>query len=181
MKFVALLRGINVGGKNKLPMKDLVSIFERAGCDDVRHYIQSGNVVFQTDGARAARIAKLVGERIEQDHGLRVPVVVRTATEIHAITRSNPYLAEASPALDPKHLHVLFLAEAPGKGRASALDPGRSPPDAFALRGREVYLHLPGGVARTKLTNAYFDSALATTSTMRNWATVLKLADMCAA
>jgi uncharacterized protein (DUF1697 family) len=175
--FVALLRGINVGGKNMLPMKDLTAIFERAGCVAVRHYIQSGNVVFGATPRQSASIARVVAERIEKDHGLKVPVVVRTALEIAAVARGNPYLRRAS---DPKHLHVMFLAQEPEKKRASALDPQRSPPDAFELRGREVFLLLPNGAARTKLTNAYFDSTLATTSTGRNWNTVLKLAEMCA-
>jgi uncharacterized protein (DUF1697 family) len=174
--FVALLRGVNVGGKNMLPMKDLVAIFERAGCVDVRHYIQSGNVVFGAKPELGTRIAGLVAKAIERGHGIKVPVVVRTATEIQAIVGGNPYLDAGD--VDAKKLHVMFLAERPSKERAATLDPHRSPGDAFVLRGLEVYLSLPNGVARTKLTNAYFDAALRTTSTVRNWSTVLKLAEM---
>jgi uncharacterized protein (DUF1697 family) len=176
--FVALLRGINLGGHNKLPMKELVAIFERAGCVDVRHYIQSGNVVFAAKQDLARRIASLVAKDIAREHGFEAPVVVRTAAEIQAIAASNPFLP-ARGGVDPKTLHVMFLVDEPSRDRAAALDPDRSRPDAFVLQGREVYLSLPNGAARTKLTNAYFDSALGTTSTGRNWNTVLELARMC--
>jgi uncharacterized protein (DUF1697 family) len=75
-------------------------------------------------------------------------------------------------------LHVAFLAATPGPSKIAALDPNRSPPDEFAVHGREIYLRLPNGVARTKLTNAHFDSKLGTTSTLRNWRTVVKLVDL---
>jgi uncharacterized protein (DUF1697 family) len=173
--FVALLRGINVSGKNMLPMKDLVAIFERAGCADVAHYIQSGNVVFKARASLAPRLSALVGTEIERRFGLRVPVVIRTGKEMQAIARDNPFLASGA---DPESLHVMFLADKPGKKESSLLDPDRSPPDSFVLRGCEIYLSCPNGMARTKLTNSYFDSKLGTTSTCRNWRTVLKLVEM---
>jgi uncharacterized protein (DUF1697 family) len=173
--FVALLRGINVGGKNILPMRDLVAIFERAGCMEVRNYVQSGNVVFKAAAKLAARMPALAGTEIERRFGLRVPVVIRTGKEMRAIARGNPLLASGA---DPESLHVMFLADKPGKKESSSLDPNRSPPDSFILKGREIYLCCPNGVARTKLTNAYFDATLGTTSTGRNWRTVLKLVEM---
>jgi uncharacterized protein (DUF1697 family) len=175
LTFVALLRGINVGGKNKLPMKDLVAMFERAGADEARHYIQSGNVVFRAEATVAARLPGLVAREIERRFGFRVPVLLRSGDELHAAARANPLLDAGA---DPATLHVMFLEHAPGKKEVAALDPGRSPPDSFSLVGREVYLCCPNGMARTKLTNAYFDSALRTTSTARNWRTVLKLVEM---
>ncbi|MBI4952982.1 MAG: DUF1697 domain-containing protein [Myxococcales bacterium] len=172
---VALLRGINVGGKNKLPMKELVPLFEQAGCRAVRTYIQSGNVVFRAAGARAARVPGVVADAIEARFGFRAPVVLRTAAELRAVAGANPFVRSGAEA---GALHVVFLAERPTASRAGALDPGRSPPDELVLRGREIYLRLPNGAARTKLTNAYFDATLATTSTVRNWRTVLALAAM---
>jgi uncharacterized protein (DUF1697 family) len=100
---------------------------------------------------------------------------MRTADELERVTRANPFLG---PKVDLAALHVAFLADEPSRAHAAALDPERSPPDRFALVGREIYLHCPGGMARTKLTNQYFDSKLATTSTMRNWNTVLKLLEL---
>jgi uncharacterized protein (DUF1697 family) len=173
--YVALLRGINVGGKNKLPMKDLVAIFEGAGCVRVRHYIQSGNVVFGASQAVARRVPAVVAAEIERAFGLRVPVVLRSGAEMRAVVKDSPLAATAA---SPDALHVVFLADAPPPKLGAALDPARSPPDTFVLQGREIYLSCPNGVARTKLTSSYFDSRLRTTSTMRNWRTVLKLVEM---
>jgi uncharacterized protein (DUF1697 family) len=169
---LALLRGINVGGKNRLPMKDLAALFVAAGCTDVRTYIQSGNVIFAATPAVSARVDALVTEQITARFGYRTPVVLRTVERLRDVVSHNPFL-EAGVAEDK--LHVLFLADEPGPDRVAALDPGRSPPDAFIVRGREVFLHLPEGVADSKLTNAYFDSKLATVSTGRNWRTVTTL------
>ena len=177
-RHVALLRGINVGGKNKLPMADLVRIFSAAGCEEVETYIQSGNVVFGGSAKTAREIPGAVASRIQKQLGLDVPVVLRSAAELCAVAARNPFLKAGA---DPDELHVAFLADVPEKRRAAALDPRRSPGDSFELRGRDLYLRLPNGVARTKLTNAYLDSTLATISTLRNWRTVLKLVEMATA
>jgi len=172
---VALLRGINVGGKNKLLMKDLAGMFTEAGCADVRTYIQSGNVVFRAGPALVRRIPKLIAAAVSERFDLRVPVIVRTADELRRTAARNPFLRDGK---GPEGLHVMFLADAPTPARVSALDADRSPPDEFVVRGREIYLHYPNGAARTRLTNDYFDSCLATTSTVRNWRTVLTLLEM---
>jgi uncharacterized protein (DUF1697 family) len=172
---LALLRGINVGGKNKLPMKDLVEIFVAAGCRGVRTYIQSGNVIFRADPDEKLRLPGLITAEIARRFGYSVPVVLRTTDEIAGVLTNNPFLIAGA---SEDELHVLFLADLPAKRCVEGLDPERSPPDAFAVSGREVYLRLPNGVARTKLTNAYFDSKLATTSTGRNWRTVTKLFEL---
>jgi uncharacterized protein (DUF1697 family) len=169
---IALLRGLNVGGKNKLPMKDLAALFASAGCHEVQTYIQSGNVVFGASAALAKKLPALVSAAISKAHGFQAPVVLRTAEELRAAARGNPFL-KTGAALDT--LHVAFLADAPTAAAISALDPKRSAGDDFAVRGREVYLRLPNGVARTKLTNAYFDKTLGTVSTLRNWRTLLEL------
>ena len=173
--YVALLRGVNVGGKNRLPMKDLAAMFADAGCADVVTYIQSGNVVFRATDACAARVPAAVAKAVAERLAFRAPVVMRTAAELRAVARGNPFL---KPGADPDALHVLFLADRPAAARVAELDPHRSPPDEFEVRGREVYFRCPNGVGRSKLTNAYFDSKLATTSTLRNWRTVLKLVEM---
>jgi uncharacterized protein (DUF1697 family) len=170
---VALLRGVNVGGKNSLPMKELAKMFVDAGCDDVRTYIQSGNVVFRAKRALAQRVPSLVSAAIVKRFGFESPVLTRTAEELRVIAAKNPFLRKGA---DSDRLHVAFLASLPTSTKD--LDPKRSPPDEFVLQGREIFLHLPNGVGKTKLTNAYFDSKLRTTSTVRNWRTVLTLLDL---
>ncbi len=173
---IALLRGINVGGKNRLPMKELAAMFINAGCEDVRTYIQSGNVVFRRDQALEGDIAKIISASILDAFGHQVSVITRTAEEFHRVVDANPFV-DAGPA--PDKLHVVFLADPPETSQIDGLDPNRSPGDDYFVARREVYLHCPNGFARTKLSNSYFDSRLSTTSTTRNWRTVLKLYEMC--
>jgi uncharacterized protein (DUF1697 family) len=172
---IALLRGINVSGKNMLPMAELAKMFVAAGCGDVKTYIQSGNVVFRASDGVVSKLGGLITPQIEERFGCKVPVVLRSAAELGEVVRSNPFL-KAGAAEDS--LHVYFLAGMPAAGDVAGLDTGRSAPDAFAVVGREIYLRLPNGMGRTKLTNAYFDSKLKTVSTARNWRTVLKLLEM---
>jgi uncharacterized protein (DUF1697 family) len=175
--YVALLRGVNVGGKNRLPMKGLAAMFAEAGCTDVVTYIQSGNVVFRATEACAARLPAAISKAVADRLGFRAPVVMRTAGELRAVARGNPFLRGGTSA-EAESLQVMFLANRPSSAGVAALDPERSPPDEFQVKGREIYLRCPNGVGRSRLTNEYFDSKLATTSTMRNWRTVLKLVEM---
>ncbi len=174
-RHVALLRGINVSGKNKLPMIELVRMFERVGCRDVETYIQSGNVVFAASSATARNAASLVQTSIHQAYGYSVPVVVRSSAALKKAFRDNPFVEEGA---DSKMLHIAFLAERPKAGRIASLDPDRSPRDRFIVQGPHIYLCCPNGLGRSKLTNAYFDSKLQTTSTVRNWNTVTRLVEM---
>lgn len=171
---VALLRGINLGAR-RLPMRDLESLFTAAGCRSVATYIQSGNVVFEASPALAKRVPALIESAISDRFEFQAPVVTRTGQELRAIVRGNPFLKRGAGI---ETLHVAFLWERPAAGDVKALDPDRSPPDAFVVRGREIYLHCPNGYGRSKLTNAYFDSKLGTTSTVRNWKTLLALLDL---
>jgi uncharacterized protein (DUF1697 family) len=173
--YVALLRGINVGGKNMLPMKDLVGLCTDAGCGEVKSYIQSGNLVFRAKSALAPRLPDLIEKAISDQFGIRVPVVVRSADELRRVAKGNPFLRAGA---DAGILHVAFLSDLPKPASVAALDPNRSPPDQFTVRGREIYLQCPNGIGRTKLTNQYFDSKLGLTSTVRNWNTVLKLLEL---
>jgi uncharacterized protein (DUF1697 family) len=171
---VALLRGINVGGNNMLPMRELAAMFVEAGCGDVTTYIQSGNVIFSAGKGVLKGLSDSIAKRIEERFGFRVPVIVRTAEQMGLVVRSNPFLQAGAPE---DLLHVFFLAGMAGAEGVAKLDPERSAGDKFVVRGGEIYLQL-AGVAKTKLTNAYFDSKLGTTSTMRNWRTVLKVYEL---
>jgi uncharacterized protein (DUF1697 family) len=172
-RHVALLRGINVGGKNKLPMAALVELFEAAGCRNVVTYIQSGNVVFDATAPVAKRVAEVISQAIDDTLGLRVPVVKRSAAELAAVAANNPLASH-----DLGTAHVMFLRDTPDRKAVAGLDAERSPGDAFIVQGRDIYLHLPNGVARTRLTNDYFDRQLQTVSTGRNWNTLLKLIEL---
>ena len=176
--YVALLRGVNVGGKNKLPMKDLAQLCAEANCLHVQTYIQSGNAVFQAAAGAADRLPLRIAALIAGRFGFQVPVVLRTANQLEAIVASNPFLEQNAPE---EALHVMFLADLPRPEQVASLDPNRSAPDTFVVRGGDIYLHLPSGVADTKLTNAYFDAKLATISTSRNWKTITKLLELTSA
>jgi len=172
MKHVALLRGVNVGGKNKLPMQDLARIFADAGCTDVQTFIQSGNVVLTAHADVLKNLSVAVKAAIETQFGYRVPVIIRGHQQLARAIESNPFLLAAKPE---KTLHLCFLADTPSEEAVKGLDPDRSPGDSFHVSGQEVYLHLPNGLGNSKLTNAWLDAKLSTVSTVRNWNTVLKL------
>ena len=169
---LALLRGINAGGKNKLSMKELIVLFREAGCEDVQSYIQSGNILFRAQPGVAEALGSRISEEIAKRFGLRIPVVLRTAEQLDETVRRNPFPATEAIA---SNLHVMFLRDVPMVERVRELDENRSPLDKFAVRERDVYLQLLTGAARSKLTNQYFDSKLKTISTVRNWQTVTKL------
>ena len=137
-------------------------------------YIQSGNVVFCSPGNSKLDAATLAA-RIEKTFGFAVPVIVRTADELEAVIRRNPF-PKADP--DKERMHVSFLPSEPTAEQIASLDPNRSKGDTFKVLGREIYMLLPNGAGNSKLTNAYFDSKLKTVSTARNWRTVLKLLEM---
>jgi uncharacterized protein (DUF1697 family) len=172
---VALLRGVNVGGKNVLPMKALAAMFVEAGCADVRTFIQSGNVVFAASPTVARKAPTFVAAAIERDFGFSAPIQTRSVAELRAVVDGNPLYTEGC---DPALHAVVFLAEAPTAKQVATLDPDRSPGDSFAVRGREIYLACPNGFARTKLSNAWFDGRLGTVSTLRNWRTTAKLLEI---
>jgi uncharacterized protein (DUF1697 family) len=174
-RYVALLRGINLGGKNKLPMKELAKFFAEAGCSNVGTYIQSGNVIFSATTRLAAQLPDLIVRQIATRFGHRPPIILRTAKQLADVISSNPFLQVGAPE---ETLHVLFLADSPGAREIANLDPNRSPSDTFIVSGQEIYLRLPNGVAKSKLTNDYFDRILGTKSTGRNWRTVNELFEL---
>lgn len=172
---VALLRGINVGGKHMIPMADLAGMFTAAGCESVTTYIQSGNVLFAAPDGLAARLPGLVGSSIQRTFGFTPDIILRSAGELQRLAEKHPFL---TPDSGPALFHVGFLGEAPAARLIKALDPDRSPGDRFVVRGCELFVHYGTGAGKTRLTSAYFDSTLQTTSTFRNWRTVLKLAEL---
>ncbi len=175
MNYLALLRGINVGGNTKLPMKELVTAMEADGFDEVATYLRTGNVFFRSEESDSASLATRLREIVESNFGTTTPVVMRTLPEIERTLDANPFLNDES---DLKLLHVMFLDSAPDAAAIATLDPERSPGDRFHIDGPDIYLHYPNGSARSKLSIDYFERQLGVTATARNWNTVNRLATM---
>ena len=175
--FVALLRAVNVSGQNKIPMAELRRALGGLGLSGVETYLQSGNVVFDAQGDDPAEHAAAIHGLIDREFGHDVRVLVLTAAELAQVATGNPFLADGA---DEKYLHVTLLfapADADGfAGRALPAQEGERAERA----GPVIYLYLPHGYGRTKLNNAYFERALGTPATTRNWRTVLALAQMSA-
>jgi uncharacterized protein (DUF1697 family) len=169
--YVALLRGVNVGGNRKLPMKELAPALAELGLEDVVTYIQSGNVVFRGPAGKA-KVAAQLEQAIDRRFGLDVTVMLRTPAELKKVIAANPY------AKDTANVHVAFLDRKPAAAAVKKLDPDRSPPDEFAVVGSEVYLHFPNGYGRTKLGGDYLERVLGVRATARNWRTVTKLLEL---
>ena len=167
-KYIALLRGVNVAGQRKVPMSDLRSLFETLGHTDVRTYIQSGNVVFAAKAGTPTRIRSTIEKAVEHDFGFDVTVLLRTAAEMAAVVKRNPYGDDA---------HVMFLEGAADKKRVAEIDPARFVPDEFTVHGHEVFLRCPNGLGNAKINNTFFERKLATKATTRNWRTVTTLLD----
>lgn len=168
---LALLRAINVGGNNRLPMADLKTMFTAAGCTGVRNYIQSGNILFSAPASLCPKLPGLIADQVFRNFQHRPPILLRTREQLAQIIATNPFLKSSVP-LD--NLHIAFLSTTPTATQIASLDPARSIPDLLTVHNQEIYLHLPNGAGQSKLTNQYFDSKLQTVSTVRNWRTVLK-------
>lgn len=171
--WIAILRGINVSGARKLPMKELKELFEALECGNVRTYIQSGNVVFESARLDPARFVKKVEAAITKKYGYDVPVLVRSLDAMKRILSANPYLKKKGIELDK--LHVTFLAEVPPKAYAEKIAGARFGNDSSELLGSEVFVHCPDGYGNTKLNNTFFENKLKVSATTRNWRTVNEL------
>ena len=174
--YVALFRGINVGGRNLLPMKKLAESLESLGLTAVRTYIQSGNVVFGCPTGAASTWAKRIQGRVKEEFGFEPEVVLLPARELEAAAAANPYPKAAS---DPKLLHLFVLVSKPKRAGVEALEALRTDDERFHLAGRMLYLHLPSGVAGSKLA-AGVEKALGVSATGRNWRTVTKILELAA-
>jgi uncharacterized protein (DUF1697 family) len=173
--YVSLLRGINVSGKNRIPMTDLRALYARHGHTDVVTYVQSGNVVSRVGARSAHAVEQSLADAIVTDLGLDVAVLVRTPTELRRVFERNPFVVGGA---DPAKLHVTFLATEALRATAAALDGTGFEPDRFRVQGREVYVSCPGGYGRTVINNAWFERKLGVTATTRNWNTVSKLVEL---
>jgi uncharacterized protein (DUF1697 family) len=172
---IALLRGVNVGGRVRVPMAELRDVAAGLGLADVRTYVQSGNLVFRSPTGDASGLTAALEARIAERFGHPVRVIARTVGEFAEAVAANPFRDEA---VDGTKVHVVFLESAPPADVVARLDPGRSPLDTFVVLGRELYVHYPDGAGRSKLTLDYVERVLEVAATARNWNTVTKLLAM---
>lgn len=170
--YFALFRGINVGGKNLLPMKTLTELMEREGFVETKTYIQSGNVLFKSSTAEAKRFAKVLGKAIQMSRGFEPDIFVLSLSELEDAVHANPF-----PADNPKALHLYFLAQVPEKPDFEGLNKVKVPSERFELIGKVFYLYAPEGIGRSKLA-AKVEKQMGVKATARNWATVTALLQM---
>jgi uncharacterized protein (DUF1697 family) len=173
--FISLLRGINVTGHNSLKMKDLRDLYEALGMKKVRTYLQSGNVVFESDEENPDVLTRTIEKGIKQNSDLEVKVLLRTTEELESVIDNNPFLQEEN--INPERLYVTFLSSSPESARMKGV-PTQDKKDRFIISNEEIYLHCPDGYGRTKLSNDFFERKLKLTATTRNWKTVNALRDM---
>lgn len=174
--YISILRGINVSGQKKVPMKELLALYESLGLSDVSTHIQSGNVVFKSAEKKPETLVGQIEEKIMRHFGFGVPVIIRTADELKRIRSSNPFLKETD--IEEDKLHVTFLDQLPQQPQVDKLMAYDFTPDRFILKGLEVYVYCPNGYGRTKIHNNFFEGKLKTGATTRNWKTVNTLVEM---
>ncbi len=172
--WIALFRGVNVGGHNKLPMKALAAALEEGGLDNVRTYIRSGNVVFRTKTGTAATLSAKIAATVEKDFEFRPKVLVVSLADLAAAARGNPF---PSAARDPKSVHLYFLDGVPKKPDVARIDAAKAKSEDYALKGRVFYLSTPAGFGVSKLAAAA-EKLLGVGATARNWRTVTMLLEM---
>lgn len=174
--YIAILRGINVSGKNIIRMKDLSEILERSGLSKVKTYIQSGNIIFNREDKPIRFFEDLIHKAIHDEFGFRVPVIVMTREYLNKVVAENPFLPRKD--VDPKMLHVTFLSEYPEKTHANLPLEVNYPPDELLSGDKAFYVYCPKGYGRTKLNNDFFEKKTNVAATTRNWKTCNKLLEM---
>jgi uncharacterized protein (DUF1697 family) len=174
-RWLALLGGINIGGKTTVPMADLRTVFADLGYRQVQTYIQSGNVVFEEDTGDEDRLIAAIRPALAARFGWEIPVLLRARPELDAVVAGNPYLDRQD---DPTKLLVTFLAAEPAPDRVARLQPPPGETGELTLAGRQLYLHTPDGYGKSKLSNAYLAKVLGVAATTRNWKSVTKLHEL---
>jgi uncharacterized protein (DUF1697 family) len=172
--YIALLRGINVGGHHKLPMKELKTLLEDLGLQNVKSYIQSGNVVFQSQEENTAELSSQISVAVHKEYGFEPHVLLLKIEEMEKAIAANPFPEGES---EPKSLHLFFLISQPEKPDLESLESLKTDNERFELKDRVFYLHAPDGIGRSKLAEKV-DRFLGVSTTARNWRTVSKIIEM---
>lgn len=176
MRYVALLRGINVSGQKKIKMVDLKAMFEQIGFNSVSTYIQSGNVVFESDGMNSNSLEDEIKKTIAFTFGFEVPVLVKTKTEIEDILRANPYTKKED--IEAKRIYYTLLKNTPEKEALTNLVQEDYPGELFFVSENCVYLYCLNGAGKAKLNNNKIELKLKVSATTRNHRTMIKLQQM---
>lgn len=170
IQYVALLRGINVGGKRKLLMKDLKQLFNKLGFRNIITFIQSGNVIFEYKSTNNSTLETSISEAILKQFNYDVPVIVRSQEEWNDLIQSNPFINE-----DINKLHLILLQDSPPQESISKLNKIKSPDDQFVIDNQHIYILCHGPFHKTKFTNASIEKHLKLSATTRNWKTISKI------
>lgn len=175
--WAALLRGINLGGRNKVRMGDLRDLAGDLGLANPETYLRSGNLVVDSDLPEAV-LTSTLKDGIQESFGLDVPVICRTAEQLGQVTSTHPF---SNLGLDDRMLHVAFLDREPDEKVGHLIDPRDFTPDRLQADGREIYLAYPNGSGRSKLNQGLLERRLGVSVTARNWRTVTNVAEMAGA
>ena len=173
---ICLLRGVNVGGHNKIKMDALRALCVSLKLRNPQTYVQSGNLVFQSHETNLPQLSQKLEAAIERKFGFRPPVILRTAADLRRVIAQNPFAKR--PGIEPAKLLVTFLADKPSREAANSLLQLKINPEELHLIGRELYIYFPNGAGKSKLNWPNLDKTLQTTGTARNWNTVTKLLEM---
>ncbi len=176
MKLALLLRGINVGGNNKIAMSDLKALLADLGYEDIKTILNSGNAVVSTSDS-PEKVEAAVSKAIASTLDLKIEVMARTHKELAAVVKADPL---GKVATNPSHYAVAFLRSAPPKNALAAVDAEAYAPECWKLLGRELFIWYANGQAKTKLVGTFWEKNLKMAATARNWNTVLKLRDLTA-
>jgi uncharacterized protein (DUF1697 family) len=176
-KYISMLRGINVSGQKKVKMNDLKTLYESLKFANVKTYIQSGNVIFESSIFDVDKIKQIIEQKVEETFGYSVSVIIRTDKEFENIVKGNPFIDHKSAEEDTTFL-VTFLSDAPPISIVKIVKQFVNKPEALEIRGKEIYLHCPNGYGKSKLSNNFIERKLNVTATTRNWKTVKKLYEL---
>ncbi len=173
---ISMLRGVNVGGHNKIKMDQLRAVYESLGFRDAQTYIQSGNVVCRAEKRDLATAAARIEKGVERNFGFRPSVIVRSAPELREVIVRNPFAKRSG--IDASRLLVAFLASNPAADALDKVLKIKCEPEELCVSGRELFIYFPNGMARPKLSMATVERTLKIAYTGRNWNTVRKLLEM---
>ena len=173
---ISLLRGVNLGSHNRIKMDTLRTLYESLKLRHVQTYVQSGNVVFTTGDKDLVALAKRIENGIERTFGFRPVVILRTTSELRAVVTGNPFVTREG--IHPSRLLVMFLANDPGQEAREKVLTIKTDPEELRMAGREIFIHYPNGMGRSKLSWIALEKVMKTSGTGRNWNSVTKLLEI---